>query len=264
VKADIKSLDLNSPDKHSPDDSPVLDCDRLFADRNEKFGDFKFDERTAAVFDDMVDRSVPYYSEMQRMTGELAADFATAGTRLYDLGCATGTTLCLLDAHVPRDVRFVGVDNSVEMLAKAKDKMSQLSAGRATDFVVADLHTERVVQDASVVVMLLTLQFIRPVFRERVMQNIYDGMNNNGALILIEKITVRNSLFSRLFIQHYYEMKQRNGYSAVEIANKREALENVLIPYRPEENQELLQRVGFTQCEEFFRWYNFSGTIAVK
>jgi tRNA (cmo5U34)-methyltransferase len=97
-----------------------------------------------------------------------------------------------------------------------------------------------------------------------VIHSLIEGMNQQSCLIIFEKITLDDSLFNRLFIRYYYNMKKRQGYSDVEIARKREALENVLIPYRPEENRELLSSAGFTHIEEFFRWYNFSGILAVK
>ena len=221
--------------------------DRVFADPSTAGVDFQFDGKTAAVFDDMVGRSVPMYDEIQRLTVELANDFAVPRTRLYDLGCSTGTTLLNLDAVLPPEVSF-----------------TQRGATRDNDFMTADLQLDRVVEDASVVIILLTLQFIRPLNRASVIRRIYDGMRDQAALILVEKIIVDNGLFNRLFIRHYYDMKRRNGYSESEIANKREALENVLIPYRPEENIALLRDVGFNQVEEFFRWYNFNGLVAVK
>jgi len=238
--------------------------DQLFENAASASTDFRFDQKTAAVFDDMINRSVPLYEEMQRMTGEIAADFAVPGTNLFDLGCATGTSLVWLDPVVDPGVRFVGVDNSAEMLDKARQKLSACSSGRAFELLTADLHRAHLVENASVVVMNLTLQFIRPLYRERVIRNLIDGLNEQGCLILIEKLTLDDSLFNRLFIRYYYNMKKRQGYSETEIANKREALENVLIPYRPEENRELLANAGFKHIEEFFRWYNFSGMIAVK
>jgi tRNA (cmo5U34)-methyltransferase len=114
------------------------------------------------------------------------------------------------------------------------------------------------------VVMLLTLQFIRPLYRGQLIRNIYHGLHDQGCLILVEKITLEDSLLNRLFIQHYYDMKRRNGYSELEISRKRESLENVLIPYRSEENRTLLLSEGFRCCEEFFRWYNFAGLVAIK
>jgi tRNA (cmo5U34)-methyltransferase len=112
--------------------------------------------------------------------------------------------------------------------------------------------------------MLLTLQFVRPLYRERVMQRIYNGLNEQGCLLLVEKLTSGDTLFNRLFISYYYDFKRRNGYSETEITQKREALENVLIPYRLEENIELLKTSGFRRIECFFRWYNWCGLIAVK
>ncbi len=112
--------------------------------------------------------------------------------------------------------------------------------------------------------MVLTLQFVRPLYRERLIRSIYDGLTENGCLILVEKVLGENSTFNRLFIKHYYEMKRRNGYSELEIAQKREALENVLIPYRLEENKELLRRAGFRHVDVFFKWYNFCAIIAMK
>ena len=238
--------------------------DRIFTEPDAGASDFRFGTRTAAVFDDMVGRSVPYYEEFQRMTCELAADFAAPGTTLYDLGCATGTTLQALDQVVAADVRFVGVDNSEEMLAKARTKLTPLADGRVLKLVNADLNSGPVIEDGSVAILLLTLQFVRPLFRERVIRRICAGLRPNGCLILVEKILSRHSLLNRQFIKYYYELKRRRGYSEVEIAQKREALENVLVPYRHEENMEMLQRIGFTQVEEFFRWYNFCGVVAVK
>ncbi len=114
------------------------------------------------------------------------------------------------------------------------------------------------------VVMVLTLQFIRPLHRDRLISSILQGLNENGCLVLVEKVLGEDSLFNRLFIKYYYDLKKRHGYSELEIAQKREALENVLIPYKLLENRELLMRVGFRHVDVFFKWYNFCGIVAVK
>jgi tRNA (cmo5U34)-methyltransferase len=246
-----------------PAETPPELRDRVFAEQKPQT-DFTFNKQTAQVFDDMVSRSVPFYGEMQRMTTEIAADFAVPGTNLYDLGCATGTTLLALDGAVDPGVRFVGVDNSDDMLAKARAKLEQARMSRAYELVNADLHKGQIVENASVALLLLTLQFVRPLYRDRMVADIVRGMNDRGCLVLIEKLTSADTLFNRLFIKYYYDMKRRNGYSEVEIAQKREALENVLIPYRLEENIEMLKGAGFKSVEVFFRWYNFCGIVAVK
>ena len=237
--------------------------DRVFADEKAQ-SDFKFGAETVRVFDDMVSRSVPYYDEMQRMTAELARDFAQPETRLYDLGCSTATTLALLHYAVDPSVEFVGIDNSPEMLGKAREKLDTLGITRPVDLVLSDIEKMPPLHDASVVVMNLTLQFVRPLHRERLVKQIFDGMKERGCFILIEKLTVTDSDLNRLFINYYYDLKRRNGYSELEISQKREALENVLIPYRLEENVELLKGAGFRSVEMFFRWYNFCGMVAIK
>ena len=176
--------------------------DQLFDAPEAGNADFRFDQRTAAVFDDMVSRSVPHYAEIQRMTAEIAADFAVPDSALFDLGCSTGTTLMLLDSMLAPGVRLVGVDNSPDMIKQARTKIESLASARDMEFLVADLHTDTVVENASVVVMILTLQFIRPLMRERVLRRIYEGLNNNGCLILVEKQTMESSLLNRLFIRY--------------------------------------------------------------
>lgn len=241
-------------------DAPV---DHVFAEE-QSASDFAFDQRTAIVFDDMVSRSVPFYEEMQRMTAELAADFAAEGTTLFDLGCSTGTTMLYLDPVVAPGVRFVGVDNSPQMLEQAKAKLDASKLVRPYELRLVDLHQDVPVENASVVIMILSLQFMRPLHRERVMRRIHAGMTENSALILIEKLTVSDSLVNRLFINHYYDLKRRRHYSEMEISRKREALENVMIPYHCDENRSLLLEAGFRHVETFFRWYNFGGMVAVK
>ena len=240
--------------------------DQIFATPKPRIADFDFGEQTASVFDDMLGRSVPFYAEMQRMIAELSSDYAAEGTSIYDLGCSTGTTILQIAESIPpeRNVRYVGVDSSPEMLEKARLKLAEAEFDRPFDLECADLNQGVRIDNASVVLMVLTLQFIRPLYRQRLVRSIYEGMTENGALILVEKVLGENSEFNRLFIHHYYEMKRENGYSDLEIAQKREALENILIPYRLEENKELLREQGFRHVDIFFKWYNFCAIIATK
>jgi tRNA (cmo5U34)-methyltransferase len=258
-------MDRRAPARHAGDESLSL-RDEIFAKPAEKIADFDFGKETAAVFDDMLERSVPFYDEIQEMIGELVSDFAADGTAIYDLGCSTGTTFLRIARSVPRErnLRFVGVDYSPEMLEVARGKLSSPDFGRAFELECADLNAGVNVVNASVVLMVLTLQFVRPLYRQRIIRSIYEGLTENGALILVEKVLGENSTFNRLFIDHYYEMKRENGYSELEIAQKREALENVLIPYRLEENKELLREQGFRHVDVFFKWYNFCAMIATK
>ena len=239
-----------------------MDKDALFAKSQPLVSDFDFGKQTAGVFDDMLQRSVPFYAEFQRMIGELASEFVADGTHVYCLGCSTCTTFRLLDPILPAGVRFVGIDSSADMLEKSREKLKDLK--HPYELVCADLNQGLQISNASLVVMTLTLQFIRPLYRQKLIAQIAQGMNDQGCLIMVEKVLSRHSLLNRLFIKYYYGFKQRSGYSQLEIAQKREALENVLVPYRTEEDMELVLSNGFSQCEVFFKWYNFCGMVAVK
>jgi tRNA (cmo5U34)-methyltransferase len=238
--------------------------DEVFKEPSAKQADFKFSKKVADVFDDMVNRSVPFYGEMQRMIAELAATHAQPGTNVYDLGCSTGTSFLMMDKTINQEVRFVGIDDSNDMLQKCSTKLDEADFNRPYDLQVADLNNGVEISNASVVILCLTLQFVRPLYREKLVKKIYDALVNKGVLILVEKILAEESQFNRDFIEYYYNYKRRQHYSEMEISQKREALENVLIPYKLSENNLMLREAGFAHCEVFFKWYNFSGLIAVK
>ncbi len=238
--------------------------DRLFTEPNRDIADFDFGPRTAEVFDDMLERSVPQYWEIQRMIGEVAVAFSMPGTNVYDLGCSTGVTLQTLCRSIEQDLCFIGVDYSESMLAQARANLLEVGCSDRCKLILADLNDGLSIANASVVVMCLTLQFLRPPQREVLIRQIASGLLDGGCLILVEKVLGNESLFNRMFINFYYDLKRRNGYSDIEIARKREALENVLIPYRVDENSALLLRNGFRHVDTFFKWYNFCGLLAVK
>ncbi len=238
--------------------------DRLFSGKRDLIQNFDFGEATASVFDDMLDRSVPFYHEIQRMIGDLCADFAVPGTNIYDVGCSTCNTFLAIEQYIPDDCTCIGLDSSQDMLDKAREKLNARSFSNPIQLDCVDLNNGVTVSNASVVILNLTLQFVRPLFREKVIDCIAAGINPGGCLILVEKVLSADSTINRLFIKHYYEMKKRNGYTEMEISQKREALENILIPYHYDENRKLLLDHGFKSCDSFFRWYNFCGMVAIK
>lgn len=241
-----------------------MNKDEVFKSEIEKPSDFKFGANVAKVFDDMVNRSVPFYGEIQRMMAELAADHALEVSDVYDLGCSTGTTMVGMDTMVRQGIRFIGVDDSQEMLDKCKSKLIEVGFSRPYELRCADLNQGVNITNASVAVLCLTLQFVRPMNRENLLKKIYEGLNPGGALILVEKILAEDNRYNRDFISYYYNYKRRNNYSELEISQKREALENVLIPYKLSENIAMLRERGFSHCEVFFKWYNFAGLIAIR
>ncbi|MCE5251669.1 carboxy-S-adenosyl-L-methionine synthase CmoA [bacterium] len=238
--------------------------DEVFKNNLDKIEDFTFNNNVASVFNDMVSRSVPFYHEIQRMITEIAADFVENGKCVYDLGCSTGTTLLSLNKILKPSIKFVGIDNSPDMLDKCRANFIEAKMEREYILKLGDLNQDITIENASVVIMCLTLQFVRPMYREKLIKSICAQLKDYGCLILVEKVLGEDSMFNRLFIKYYYEMKRRNHYSEMEISQKREALENVLIPYKLLENRELLLNSGFRYVDTFFKWYNFSGMVAVK
>jgi tRNA (cmo5U34)-methyltransferase len=241
--------------------------DDIFHDTAARASDFKFDQQVAGVFDDMLTRSVPFYLEQQSMIREIGRKFHLAGTDVYDLGCSTATTLINLSSAIETPGKFIGYDNSAPMLEQAKQKIEKHGLSDRIELWLADLNEDQPalrIENASVVTMCWTLQFIRPFRRDSLVKSVYNGLRDGGVFLVNEKILTGSSDMNRFFIDFYYNFKKRNGYSDNEILRKREALENVLIPYRISENYELFRRNGFEIVETFFQWFNFAGFLCVK
>jgi len=241
-----------------------MKAEDIFKQELEQSTDFKFDKSVVNVFDNMVVRSVPYYLEIQRMMTEIIKDYAKPDTALYDLGCATGTTMLSINTVLDDSVKFVGVDDSPQMLTSCRKNLTEMGVTRPLEMLEADLNQDLEIKNASVVVLCLTLQFIRPINRLRLLQQIHGQLNPGGCIILVEKVLGESTEFNRHFIKYYYDMKRRNNYADMEISQKREALENVLVPYKSSENIQLLMDAGFHSCETFFKWHNFAGFVALK
>ena len=239
--------------------------DEVFTNPDARSSDFEFNAEVAAVFDDMLTRSVPFYTKQQQLIREISTTFYQSGSAIFDLGCSTGTTIAGLAKALPEDASFVGYDNSEPMLERARSNFGAEGIQDRVELRFGDFNeVPPEIENASLVTMLWTLQFVRPLGRDRLIKNIYNGMRGGGALIVTEKIMTNDSHMNRFFIDFYYDFKRRNGYSEDEILRKREALENVLVPYRVDENAELFRRNGFKIVETFFQWYNFAGFLCVK
>jgi tRNA (cmo5U34)-methyltransferase len=240
--------------------------DVLFQE-NSAARDFTFDQKVATVFDDMVSRSVPFYGELQRMLADLCVQFLPEKDgAVCDLGCSTGTTIDLILSHpgTPPTTHGFGVDNAPAMLDQAREKLSQYVGAERVTLMQADLDSDLKLPPVNVVLMNWTLQFVRPIHREGLLRRIHASIQPGGALLMAEKVLVEDSLLNRLYIELYYRYKSRQGYTAEEIQRKRESLENVLVPYRVEENVQLLQRCGFSTVDTCFRWFNWAAFVAIK
>jgi tRNA (cmo5U34)-methyltransferase len=225
---------------------------------------FEFNDRVAEVFDDMLDRSVPFYKQVIEMTSQILERSLLTGDAVYDLGCSTGTMLLHLARTLEsKNLRFVGVDNSKAMLDKALRKAEMFSLDDRIVFIQQDI-TQADFSGAGGVILNYTLQFIKPAVRSEFLKKIYNGLRTRGILILSEKVVTRDKEMNEQFQGSYYQYKKRRGYSELEIANKREALENVLIPFSIGENRDMLLKAGFSRIETFFQWFNFISIVACK
>ncbi|OOP97597.1 carboxy-S-adenosyl-L-methionine synthase CmoA [Helicobacter pylori] len=233
---------------------------------------FCFDEKVAHVFDDMLERSIPYYHEMLNLGAYFIAQNLKENLYpkplpkslpkplIYDLGCSTGNFFIALNQQIQQDIELVGIDNSMPMLKKAQEKLKDFNNVRfeCMDFLEVEF------KEASAFSLLFVLQFVRPMQREVLLKKIYNSLALNGVLLVGEKIMSEDRILDKQMIELYYLYKQNQGYSHNEIAFKREALENVLVPYSLKENVALLESVGFKHVEALFKWVNFTLLVARK
>lgn len=236
-----------------------MNKDEIFKDKITK--QFEFDENVASVFDDMLNRSVPFYKDVLELSTKFALDFASENSIIYDLGCSTASTLINIAQKSTKNLKLIGIDNSVAMLKRAEQKSKAYNIN--LELICDDILNVNL-QKSKVIISNYTLQFIRPPQREKFIKKIYDNLEVGGILIFSEKVISSNATLNKIFIDKYYEFKKVQGYSEFEISQKREALENVLIPYTYEENKDMILNAGFSHFECIFKWINFSTFIAIK
>lgn len=224
---------------------------------------FEFDAEVAAVFDDMLERSVPYYKESQKLTRRFAMNALKEGGTVYDLGCSTASLLLDIERSLGHreDVRLIGIDNSAAMIEHASRKRDAF--GSNIELIEGDI-LRFPYESADVMISNYTLQFIRPMLREGLVRTVSDALKEGGVFIFSEKVISEDPRLNKEMIDCYYDFKKSQGYSEYEIVQKREALENVLIPYTLQENIDMVRNNGFKICEVLFRWVNFATFIAVK
>jgi tRNA (cmo5U34)-methyltransferase len=222
---------------------------------------FEFDEEVASVFDDMLDRSVPYYKQSLELTISFALRYLNENDKVFDLGCSTASTLISLAQKSHKKLQLIGIDNSEAMLQQAKNKTN--AYGLDIDFICDDIFNVSI-DKSKVIISNYTLQFIRPLQREKLIKKIYNSLEDGGIFIFSEKVILDDKVLNKYCIDEYYNFKKNQGYSEFEIAQKREALENVLIPYSEDENKKMIKDVGFKSCDTIFKWINFATFIAIK
>ena len=252
------------------DDSPpsrgkamTNEKDSIYATRMNEIEEFRFDENVAGVFSDMIQRSVPGYSTILAMIGEIASRFVAPHSRVYDLGCSLGASSLAVRARAPHDCVIEAVDNSSAMVDRFRQFLQDAGDGCTVNITNDDIRNIAII-DASLVILNFTLQFISIDERLSLLRSIANGTRRGGALVLSEKIRFEKDEHDELMIELHHAFKRANGYSALEISQKRTALENRLIPETLQTHIERLKSVGYSEVVPWFQTFNFVSILAVR
>ncbi|MBY5991714.1 carboxy-S-adenosyl-L-methionine synthase CmoA [Ferrimonas balearica] len=240
------------------------DQDRLFSKPLAQVADFRFDEKVASVFPDMISRSIPGYGQILHTLGELAQRFARPDTRIYDLGCSLGAaTSAMRRALGERSLEIVAVDNSEAMVKRAQEHLEAYRSPIPVELVCADIRDIEIA-NASMVVLNFTLQFLAPEDRDALIRNVCAGLNPGGVLVVSEKLVFDQPSIHALLDELHLDFKRANGYSELEISQKRNALENVMRPDTLAQHQARFSEAGFHASGLWFQCFNFASMVAIK
>ena len=265
------------PTKHTHDDDFVspgkdpsgkIQSDNVYAEQRAQVSPFEFNKDVVRVFPDMIERSVPGYRAVLDMTKVVASEFVQPNTIIYDLGCSLGaTTRAIIEgiAGMPgvHSHRIVAIDNAPAMIEQCRLDLPRSNSSLEIDLRLGDI-LEEPIQNASLVALNYTLQFIPLKNRLALLTRICDGLIPGGALILSEKVVFSNSTHQDVLTSLHHDFKRMNGYSDLEVSQKRTALENVLIPEPIDIHQDRLERAGFSTNMVWFQSLNFVSMLAIK
>jgi tRNA (cmo5U34)-methyltransferase len=237
--------------------------DKVFA-KDQQVVDFTFDDTVADVFPDMIRRSVPGYETVISLLGVLASEYAQDHSRIYDLGSSLGAaTLSMHRQTRMLDLEYICVDNSEAMVKRSQTRLARHMPEASLQILCDDI-TQIDISNASVVVINFTLQFLAPESRLQLLQKIYKGLKKGGVLIMSEKLVFADTKENQQQIKWHHRFKSANGYSDLEISQKRAAIEKVLIPDTIEVHQSRIKEAGFDESWQWFQSFNFASLIAVK
>ena len=237
--------------------------DTVYSQQQDNIDGFQFNAQVADVFENMIQRSVPGYGLLLDMIAVLTEKYAQPGTNCYDLGCSLGASTLSIRQNLPQDCTVIGIDNSAAMVERCKQNMERDHSQATVDIRLENLQ-ETAIENASVVVMNFTLQFVPDGDRAAILKQIVGGLNKGGILILSEKVSFENTQRQNLMTELHHEFKRHQGYSDLEIAQKRTSLENVLVSNTVDEHTDRLKQAGFTTVELCVRCFNFVAFLAIK
>ncbi len=244
--------------------SEFMNKDKLYSESLAHIANFNFDAHVADVFPDMIERSVPGYRAIITMIETLTEHYAQPDSTLYDLGCSLGAATLSMRRGISADgCRIVSVDNSTAMTKRCRKALDRDLSDPPVDVVCDDIRNVKI-NNASVVVLNFTLQFIPPKERAQLLEKIHNGMRPGGVLILSEKVRFADEHLNHLLTDIHHNFKRAHGYSDLEVSQKRSALENVLIPETIATHRERLMQAGFSSVDVWFQCFNFMSMLAVK
>ena len=244
-----------------------MTTDKIYEDKTDE-EPFRFNADVADVFPDMLRRSIPGYAMSIEAIGSLAARYVRPDTHCYDLGCSLGAATLAMRQGIRSDrCRIVAADMAPAMIERCREIVAEEERRDerpvSIDVIQTDIR-DLDVSNASMVVLNYTLQFLAPGDRDALLRRIADGMNPGGVLVLSEKVVDENAEMEKLLVDLHHEYKRRNDYSALEIARKRAALENVLIPETVAAHRDRLRAAGFAHSAVWLRYFNFVSIVAVR
>lgn len=238
--------------------------DNLFAKPLGQVPGFVFDESVVDVFPDMISRSVPGYETILAYTGELADRYVQPKTHCYDLGCSLGASTFAMSQRINgRNAKIIAVDNSDAMLKKCAAILDSTPDTGAVELVNGDI-CDIEINNASLVVMNFTLQFVPLEQRANLLEKIYQGLNPGGCLIISEKLSFEPESLNTLLSELHHGFKRAQGYSDLEISQKRDSIENVLVPETLDSHIQRLRACGFQSTSPWFQCFNFCSLVAIK
>ena len=238
--------------------------DRIYASKQNEVDDFVFDENVADVFEDMIKRSVPGYIALNQMLPVIANLFLQQNTHVYDLGCSLGeASISIAKSSIYKNIQIYAVDNSDAMVKHLQTRLAKQDLDAMIKVILSDI-TNIDIKNASFVILNYTLQFIQRSKRNELVKKIFSGLNSGGALLLSEKITYQDEEEDKLMQRLHENYKRLNDYSELEISQKREALENVLIRDTHEQHIDRLHHAGFSDVSVLIKYLNFITYLAIK
>lgn len=237
--------------------------DTVYAEPNARIQAFEFNEQVADVFENMITRSVPGYGLILDLIGVITEQYAVSNTNCYDLGCSLGASTLVIRRHLPATCHVIGVDNSAVMVERCIANVSRDHSAATVEIRCEQLQ-QTTVANASIVVMNFTLQFVPPAERLDILRRIAAGMVPGGALVLSEKLRFDDPALQETMTTLHHRFKRSMGYSDLEIAQKRTALENVLVPETAADHTARLKKAGFSRAFEVARCLPFSSFLAIK